>query len=235
LSKRKVLASIENNHMDIHYLTGMVKAAKEKGLSYNEISQFLKAANVANISTEDASALGEAPDMGAGAPPSTGGSPDLNGPAGVPEASSPLDSLPPEVLEQIATELAAAQQGQPVTDPAVQQLAQAIEQHLSSPDAEKQGSYKSPELANMKQAKYIEGFLDRATKAGLNYKEAIDTYQQALDLSEEIVNNKIKTASENTSLTEQDYYILGMFEKAAELGLTEDQAASAISTIVGNK
>lgn len=96
-----------------------------------------------------------------------------------------LSQLSPEELEELAASLSGEMQdpSQDAGGEDVEALAQAIQQNLAqNPEASVEGA--APEQAEaldaIKSASYIEGFIKQALHTGLDIKQAVDMYDQAL-------------------------------------------------------
>ena len=101
------------------------------------------------------------------------------------EAEQMLSQLSPEELQELAASLSGEMQdpSQSAGGEDVEALAQAIQQNLSqNPEASVAGlpPEKAAALTMLKSAAYIEGFLGQALNNGLDVKQAVDIYDQAL-------------------------------------------------------
>jgi hypothetical protein len=100
-------------------------------------------------------------------------------------AEALLSQLSPEELEELAASLSGEMQdpSQDAGGEDVEALAQAIQQNLAeNPEASVEGAAPEQEQAldAIKSASYIEGFIKEALHTGLDIKQAVNMYDQAL-------------------------------------------------------
>ena len=235
--------------MNSYELAGFKKAAQENGLNEKQIKDLLKLAEPGNTGAAPASMVSDPSGADASIPPDAAPvmpAPEEAPAAGVEDPSSQIEELfaqlPPEAQQQLLAELAHAKQGgapAPEAAPAPEgaeeatpELAQAIHEHLNSPEGQPAGG-DSPELGTLKSAEYIEAFLNRGVEAGLSIKEACDTYEYALNVSRDIVKQaSVEKHASFEKLSAEDHYIQGMLEQAMDCGLNEKQAMDLVSEIL---
>jgi len=234
--------------MNKFYLEGFVKAAKEHGLNDKQITELWKLADGAApmALNEDPTGAGGPPpaELPPAAPIGAPGSPEHEA-TEAPETEQIeqlFAQLPPEAQQALLAELAQggaapAAGAPPEAAPAeagAPEVAQAIHEHLNSPEGIPAGG-DSPELGAMKAAEYIEGFIGRALDAGMNIKEAADTYEAALNISRDLLkSNSTEKRASHDKLSADDHYIQGMLEQAINRGLNEKEAMELVSSILNN-
>ena len=230
--------------MSTAYIDGFVKRAQDAGLSKEQAMSFLKSAmdpaSLANAGGGDPSQGGGIPGGGAGGPPpgadpSQGQPPQSNG--GIPpEIEQMIQQLPPEVLQQLVQEIEAelGQGGQggdpsqagaggppPGADPS-QGGGDPSQGGMMPP---KQGSEKL--LA--KEAKYVEGFIERALNYGFDKNAAKEMYKKALEIMEGSAPSKPAVAP----VKEKNAHFEGFLSQAQARGISQDEAVQAYNRVFG--
>ena len=139
--------------------------------------------------------------------------PDASLPAGEPDGDEGA-GMPPEAAAGLPPEAAAGAELPPEEDPAALLAA------------------KSSALNYVKSAEYVEGFLSRAVEHGVNVKEAVDMYDNALvttintlsDPSYVVDTTQTKQAASTEVDEKTAAYFEGVVERAREYGLDDKTA-----------
>lgn len=181
--------------MDPNTINGFLKAASDFGLSKNESEELLKLANQDQQAAMAAGQDAQQAQLGAGQPPLP------TEDAGIPpEVEELINSLPPEVLQQLMAE---------------------IEQELSGAAAGQEKQSADSTLLLSKTAEYVEGFFEAASEYGLTRAQARQCYKQAADYMEK---NPINTALAIDSKEKQALHYEGFLLEAADHGFSVKQA-----------
>jgi len=219
--------------MKKEYIEGFVKRAQENGIDRETALGLVnKVANAPGAGLEGGmQAGGAAPDPSQVSP--TQGAGACRGIP--PEIEQLIDQLPPEVLAQlvqeIEQELSGAGGGAGAGHPGGGHPA-----HGGHPGGghrgaagglppEAAGAMMPPKQASAiaKEASYVEGFFGHAYELGFNKDEAKNLYKHALAIIEQQERGQVKSASELPK-ENQNAHFTGFMEKAAEYGLTQQQA-----------
>ena len=218
--------------MNNDFIDGFFKVAIDNGLSADDAVTLYKraqqdpnaaAAMQAGISTPGPEQLGQ------GQPPLPT---DPSGGAGVPpEIEQLIQSLPPEVLQQLIAEI--EQQMGGAGDPNSQgQPPQGMEQghpaHAGHAP-EKQGSDTS---LLCKTAEYKEGFLEEAKNYGLTHNQAMNFYKSAVSQMEQA---PIDPALLLNTQEKQAQHYEGFIRTALDYGCTMKQAQDEYNKLFVNK
>lgn len=171
---------------------------------------FLKAANEAGLSEEQALAMLE------GAP---------QDPAQILEQAAPENAgLPMERTETGLPTGEGEEEVPELSDEDIDALAEAIAEELIEETGEAEGGEQEMVEAKVASANYIGGFLKQAKYSGFNANESLQLFKVAYDSS--------FVAAEQQKQAEE--YLIGVFEKAAEYGLNQEQTINLLEGVFGS-
>ena len=191
------------------YTNGFIQTAKKNGISEKEASELLKAAAAADPAVAQQMQAGSgapgAEQMAQGQPPLPGAEGDSGIP---PELEQLINSLPPEVLQQLLAEVEQELQGG--GDPSQQG-------GLPPEGMPKQGS----ELILAKTAAYQEGFLEAANYYGVSQAETVNIYKQAMA---DMEKNPVDASLMVDSKEKRAAHFEGFFHQALSRGFTQKDA-----------
>lgn len=209
------------------YTNGFIETAKKNGISEKEATNLLKAAAQADPAIAEQMQAGSgapgAEQMAQGQPPLPGGEGDSGIP---PELEQLINSLPPEVLEQLLAEVEQELQGG--GDPAAQGAPpqgmppEAMQGGMPPEGMPKQGSARDTILA--KTAEYQEGFVEAANYYGVDRNTTVNLYKQAMV---EMENNPVDASLFVDSKEKRAAHFEGFVYQALNRGFSQ---ADAIST-----
>lgn len=224
--------------MNNDYIEGFLKSAQAHNIGRDEAMNVLKAAAEEDPSVAAAAGLG-APgpeQLGAGQPPLPGGE---GGEGGIPpEIEELIQSLPPEVLQQlmaeIEQEISQGQGGPPQAGPPGGMPPQGGPPPGPpggmSPGMPKQGSDNSVLLC--KTAEYVDGFFEAARDHGLTRAQANQFYKEAATRME--TNPIDLPISIDTNEKKASHYE-GFVLEAVDHGFTVKQAEAIYLNTFVNK
>ena len=258
--------------MNKAYIEGFTKKAQEAGLTVQQAQTLLKQAGMDPSMMAAAGGAGAGPgqsptgDPSAGGPPGQGAPPDPTGGQGgaagmaaggggmgvPPELEQMLQSLPPEVLQQLVQEIQAelGNGGQggagapPGGDPSQgggdpSQMAAMMGGAggppgggAGGPPPPHGGHHKSGAAILAKQAGYIEGFIERGLSHGFNTQTTRELYKKALETIEG--NNGQNRQLPKPKLTDkQAAHYAGFMERAAASGISKQEAHKTYFHVYG--
>ena len=164
--------------MNTEYVDGFLSASMQAGLSKEEATELLKLAAAEDPNMAAALAGGAPQQLGQGQPPLPA-APEGGG--GVPpEIEELIQSLPPEVLQQLIAEIEQEMQHGGVQPPQGHPPQGHPPQGHPPQGMPKQGE----ESILSKTAEYAEGFFSNAVDHGLTRNEAANFYKQAVSIME---------------------------------------------------
>lgn len=178
------------------YVTGFMDVAKKYGISEKQAMFSLKAAASADPAIAAQAGLSQQPpaDLGSGQPP-------LPGDQGIPpELEELINSLPPEVLEQLLAE---------------------VQAELSGGEGQQKQASFSGDMILAKTAEYQEGFLQAAKDNRIDMSLTELMYKRALD---EMEASPIDLSLQPDTPEKRASHAEGVISAAVEYGLSKKEA-----------